>query len=175
MLWPGRIARGGIIFPTIALWEHLRGNGNGEERGQWDTGTRGCRSSTIQRGGAAALSFSSCLKAERETKNREKEIKEGEGQKGKKTGQVFPTCLLAEQSYFWGALWCLKQKQPMTCSPWYPVALGGCCLSADGPQVLVGLDHHDSERIPEAAFTHCPNQDTLCIPAGKVMSKFQGS
>lgn len=55
-----------------------------EKRG--DSGIGGCRSSTIQRGGATALSCSSCLKAEREIKDREKEIKEDEGQKGKKIG-----------------------------------------------------------------------------------------
>lgn len=132
--------------------------------GHKDTG-----SSTIQREGATALSCSSCLRAEREIKDREKEIKEDEGRKGKKIGQVFSTEL------FLGGSGRLKQEQPMTCRPWYLVALGGCRLSADGPQLLVGLDHHDGERIPEAAFTHCPNQDTLCVPAGKVRSKFQGS
>lgn len=137
--------------------------------GQWellqeqDISKRGCNSSFL----------SSCLKAEAEIKDSGKEVKEVEGQEGKKIGQVFSTCLLAEQSCFWEALGRLKQKQPKTCSPWNTVALGGCCWCADCTQVLVGSD--DGERIPEAAFTPCPDQDTPCVPAGKVMSKFQGS
>lgn len=77
----------------------------------------GMREQHSSKRGATAPSCSSCLKAEGEIMDREKEIKEDEGQKGKKTGQVFSTCLLAEQSYFRDPLGHLKQKQLMTCSP----------------------------------------------------------
>lgn len=72
MLWPDRSASSGIIFPTIAFWE--------ASPWEWQWGREG----TVEHG--AALSCSSWLKAEREIKDREKEIKEDERQKGKKIG-----------------------------------------------------------------------------------------
>lgn len=92
-----------------------------------DSGTQGhgAEGAARVKGGAAALSCSSCLKTEREIQEREKEIKKRmKDRKGRQ--QVFSTCLLAEQSYFWEAQRHLKQKQPMNMQPPVPGALGGC-------------------------------------------------
>lgn len=110
-----------------------------ERRG--DTAAQG--SSTARGGGHDSSLF----------EEREKELKEYEGQKGMKTGEVFSTCLMAEQILFWEAPGHLIYKQLMRSGPQCPVALGGYCWSitiADGHQVLE--DHHDGESISEPAF-----------------------
>lgn len=72
---------------------------------------------------------------------REKELKEDEGQKGMKTGEVFP--LGNEWTSFWEAVGHLIHKQLMRSGPQCPVALGGYCFSItitdSHLQVLVGV------------------------------------